>query len=443
MAISGLAGKNYRLIILCVSVIFLNGCVQKSQKKYYDNSDILFKLNNTLSEAIIYDGFSPPVASRIYAYCNIAANEALCVSANQNGSVIQKLNGFEKNNYKYENELNDTIVLITAFCEVAKKLVYRGYLIDSIQTELMQRFSGNLANETILNSTVAGKDIFTQINKRIATDNYGKTRNMPKFVPSGKEGSWKPTAPMYADGLEPYWGTIMPFFLDSASQFQVDAGEKFSIEKTSAFYKQNLEVYELVNKNSQENLDVALFWDCNPLRTNVTGHLSFKTRQLNPGGHWLEIANDVCKVEKKDLFTSSFICAMVSIAVADGFIVCWKEKFRLNTIRPETYIQLYIDKDWKPLLETPPFPELPSGHSTISAAAANVLEHFYGKNFSYIDSTEVPFGMQPRHFNSFIEAAKQAAVSRLYGGIHYHHACDEGYKLGEKVSGVLLTKITN
>lgn len=133
---------------------------------------------------------------------------------------------------------------------------------------------------------------------------------------------------------------------------------------------------------------------------------------------------------------------LTAIAIYDGFIGCWYIKYRDNLIRPETFINTHIDAQWKPLLQTPPFPEYPSGHSVISTAAAVVLTDFFGENFSFADNTEVIYGLPVRHFKSFMSAANEAAVSRLYGGIHYRDAVVDGQRLGNEIGVLVLKKIS-
>lgn len=153
------------------------------------------------------------------------------------------------------------------------------------------------------------------------------------------------------------------------------------------------------------------------------------------------IASEVTRREKMDLEKAAEIYALVAIALNDAFISCWDEKFRSNLVRPETYINRHINIKWRPLLETPMFPEHTSGHSAISTAAASVLTHFLGENFAFIDSVEVPFGLPPRSFNSFFEASDEAAMSRLYGGIHYMHAIKSGVAQGKHVGNLVLKKL--
>jgi hypothetical protein len=132
---------------------------------------------------------------------------------------------------------------------------------------------------------------------------------------------------------------------------------------------------------------------------------------------------------------------ITSLALYDGFLSCWDEKYRSVLIRPETYINEYMDKDWLPLLQTPPFPEYTSGHSVVSSAASVALTHLLGDHLHFVDSTEVVFGLPVREFNSFQEAADEAAISRFYGGIHYMPAISNGARQGEQVGQLVVDKI--
>ena len=186
---------------------------------------------------------------------------------------------------------------------------------------------------------------------------------------------------------------------------------------------------------------IANFWDCNPFKMNVDGHVMFATKKISPGGHWMNITALACKQTHADVAKSTEAYACVAIAIADAIISCWDEKYRSIVIRPETYINNYIDQSWMPLLQTPPFPEYTSGHSVISASAAVMLSKIFGDNFSFTDSTEVEFDVAPRSFKSFNRAAEEAAVSRFYGGIHYNAAIVNGITEGRKIGNYVLANI--
>ena len=135
------------------------------------------------------------------------------------------------------------------------------------------------------------------------------------------------------------------------------------------------------------------------------------------------------------------IYTMVSVGLMDAFICCWDEKYRSDRIRPETAIRRYIDPTWLPILQTPPFPEYPSGHSTISSTSATILTHYFGEKFHYTDSIEVKYGLAPRSFDSFQQAAAEAAISRFYGGIHFMDAVDNGRTQGLRVGEWVLDRL--
>ena len=142
-----------------------------------------------------------------------------------------------------------------------------------------------------------------------------------------------------------------------------------------------------------------------------------------------------------DLMVSAEAYARVAMALADGFISCWEEKYRWNLVRPETVINRFLDEGWQPLLQTPPFPEYTSGHSVISTAAAVVLTDQFGAAFAFTDSTEFAYGLPVRSFPSFEAAAAEAAVSRLYGGIHYRMAIEEGVRQGRRVGELVVSRV--
>ena len=167
----------------------------------------------------------------------------------------------------------------------------------------------------------------------------------------------------------------------------------------------------------------------------------FATKKITPGGHWIGITKIATKKSNSSFDETVNAYTHVSVALFDGFISCWDEKWRSLVVRPETLINQYIDEQWVPLLQTPPFPEYTSGHSVISRAAAVILTNLYGDDFGFLDTTEMEYGLPARSFNSFYHASEEAAVSRLYGGIHYRMAIDEGVTQGQKVGEFIVQKM--
>jgi hypothetical protein len=272
-------------------------------------------------------------------------------------------------------------------------------------------------------------------------DNYKQSRSFPKYTIQNDEGSWKPTPPAYMDAVEPHWNKIRTFAIDSPQQFKPGKPTDFSKDKKSQFYKEAMEVHDVGVNLSEEQRAIASFWDCNPFVMNVKGHVMFATKKISPGGHWMNITHVACRKAKADFVQSAEAYVRVSISLVDGFISCWDEKYRSKVIRPETYINQYIDEAWTPLLQTPPFPEYTSGHSVISSSAAVTLTKLFGDNFAFSDSTEIEFGMPARSFTSFIQASEEAGISRMYGGIHYRPAIENGVTEGRALGNYILEKV--
>ncbi|MBN4062030.1 vanadium-dependent haloperoxidase [Bacteroidales bacterium AH-315-I05] len=413
------------------------------QKNAVNQSHLIHELNDFLTEAIIQDGFTPPVASRIYAYSNIAAYECIILDSDEKKPLAGQLNAL-KNLPKPEQELgyDFRISMVEAFTKVAKQLVYRDHIIDSCRQKLLGELKNEINDDLkIENSITLGQKMAQSIIAWAKTDLYNETRNYPLFNPASNPGSWQPTPPTYKESIEPHWFKLRTFVLDSAGQFFPGNPEAFSTDTASLFYKLAYEVYDAVNGLDSGKYEIARFWDCNPQITIYAGHLMQRIRQLTPGGHWMGITKIAAKKSKLSLVESSEIYTKVAIGLADGFKSAWDVKYKTDLIRPETYINEYIDANWRPILETPLFPEHTSAHSVISAVSAIILTDYFGESFAFVDSTEMPFGLSPRSFDSFIQAADEAAISRLYGGIHYMPAIELGKTQGKKIGRYVVEKL--
>jgi hypothetical protein len=272
-------------------------------------------------------------------------------------------------------------------------------------------------------------------------DLYAESRSFERYMPLPADSAWIPTPPDYADALEPHWGRIRPLVMDSASQFAPERPVPFSSEKGSRFYEQAFEVFQTVNGNTTEQRHIAKFWDNNPYVNEHRGHLMVGVKKVSPPGHWLGIAGMACHVAGAGFQQCIQAYAYTSIAFFEAFLSAFQEKYRSHYIRPETYINRYIDPRWKPLIQTPPFPEYPSAHSVTSGAAATVLTRLFGDGFAFVDSVEVPFGQKPRSLAGFHEAALEASFSRLYGGIHYRIALENGNRQGRRLGEYIVGRL--
>ncbi|HEX4850432.1 MAG TPA: vanadium-dependent haloperoxidase, partial [Puia sp.] len=198
---------------------------------------------------------------------------------------------------------------------------------------------------------------------------------------------------------------------------------------------------DVSKKSLQEQLNIAAFWDCNPFAVSSSGHMMIGFKKITPGGHWMNVAGIACRKMNLDFDHTILVHFVEAVTQSDAFISCWDEKYRSNRIRPETYINRYIDVEWKPLLQTPPFPEYTSGHSVVSTASAEVLAYLLGDELNFTDDSEILFGIPPRPFHSFRQAAAEAAISRLYGGIHYRDAIVNGQTEGKQMGEFIVSKL--
>ncbi|NIJ52897.1 vanadium-dependent haloperoxidase [Dyadobacter arcticus] len=430
---------------ICVSILFLSliaGCKQKD-KFNVDDPEILHQNQDMLTQVIIYDVFSPPVASRIYAYSSLASYEAVRFAKKGSPSIVERLNGFGKMPQPTTGkDYNYTLAATKAFFTVVRMV--RVFSVDSLsayEESVYNKFKENLDDSTYLRSVAFGDTVGKAILARAKVDGYIKSRGKPKYLGSADPGKWRPTPPDYMDGVEWCWNTMLPMALDSASQFMPPRPPAFSKDTNSAFYQEAKEVFTIGKNLSEEQIAIARFWDDNPLVMEHSGHLTVGKKKITPGGHWMGIAAIAAKQTKADGVETAQGYALTAIALYDAFIACWDEKYRSSVVRPVTIINEIISREFVPFLQTPPFPEYPSGHSGITASASTVLAHLYGGNFAFQDTSDLRYiGMQ-RRFNSFQEAAAEASISRLYGGIHYRRSVDEGAKQGKKVGNQIIGRL--
>jgi hypothetical protein len=441
-------GSGLNHITILIGILLVIGSCSGPDNLDYDRSKVgdpaLFHASvKKLTDIMVHNTFSPPAASRVYAYPAIAAYEVIRQMDSTYQSLAGQMNEMPSIPLPAEGEnISLPIAGIYAYAEVGKKLIFTESDMAEHQESLKKAWSDAGVPQKIVEASITyGMEVARVILDWADTDGYKETRTSPKYSFKSDPATWQPTPPAYMDGIEPHWREIRPFVLDSAQQFVPPVPTPFSQDKNSLFYKEVMEVYDAVANIEKEEVEIASFWDCNPYVMNQTGHVMFATKKITPGGHWVGITGIVCRKAGAKLVKTSEAYALTSIALADGFISCWDEKYRSNLVRPETYINEYIDEDWQPILQTPPFPEYTSGHSVISTAAAEALSSIFGEPFPFRDSTELEYGLPIRSFNSFREASAEAAISRLYGGIHYMPAIQYGVEQGKKVGEYVVRNI--
>ncbi|RKR80784.1 PAP2 superfamily protein [Mucilaginibacter gracilis] len=430
--------------IMCATIL-LAACKQHDYQQILHSPNLYCKTVHELNQVVMGNNFTPVVASRNYAYANIAGYEAIAAGYPQKfTSLAGQLNQFkivakplpaEKIDFEYASLL--------AFCKVGQAVTFpegsMKYYIDSLHTLAIEH--GMPADVITGTENYAGR-LAASVIKWSKGDNYLKTRSASKFSVKNIPGRWVPTPPSYAAAVEPHWSEIRPMVMDSAAQFKVPPPPVFNIaDKSSAYYHEVNYIITATANLTPDQQHIADFWDDNPGKLNVMGHVQFITKKFSPPGHWMSITGIAAQQAKANFGTTVCAFAKTAIALFDGFIQCWNAKYSYNTARPETVINKYFNADWRPRLQTPPFPEYTCGHSTISSAAAEALTSVFGDKLAFKDTSELEFGIKSRSFASFRKAAEENNWARFYGGLHFHNSCIVANQSGKQVGSLIANKL--
>lgn len=441
--------KKWSCLLWLLGLLSLWSCEETNPHYQADmeKAEYFHRAMQQLSDVIVHDIFSPPVASRIYVYASIAGYEALQAGYPEYQSLAGQLNELKPGpmpeagkTYCYP------LASLEAFLMVGKTFTFSEDKMEAFKEEFYAELQATHMPDDVWDRSIAyGQAVAKHILGWADQDNYKQTRTFPKYSVTNDPARWQPTAPDYMDGIEPHWREIRPLVLDSAQQFKPLPPTAFDLNQNSPFMKEVMEVYSALKVEEEtereERHAIASFWDCNPYVSHHAGHMMFATKKITPGGHWVGITKIACEKTNASCIQSLEAYTLTCISLFDGFISCWDEKYRSNLVRPVTVINDHVDENWIPLLQTPPFPEYTSGHSVISRAAATALTAVFGDPFEFLDTTEEAYGLPARSFQSFYEASDEAAVSRLYGGIHYRPAIDQGVKQGEKVGRRVVERV--
>lgn len=436
-----------KIFFFCLLTIQLTACHHKNDYQAVFKDPQLY--TNTVYElngVVMGNNFSPIVASRNYTYANIAAYEVIAAGhPDQFTSLAGQLKGLTSVPKPRKGEpINFEFASLLAFCTLGETVTFpKGSMdkyIDSLKS--LAKDHGMPAEE--YRQSVAFADTLSKaIVAWAGQDQYLQTRGMPEYAVDMDDPSrWIPTPPAYAQAMEPHWDMMRCLVMDSCRQFIPPKPYKFDMtNKNSDYYKQVLLIKNAVDSLTPEQKHIADFWDDNPFKLNVVGHVMYGTKKFSPPGHWQSIVGIAAKKAGADFPTTVYAYAKTSIAMYDAFIQCWEAKYRYNTVRPETVINKFVNQDWHPYLQTPPFPEYTCGHSTCSSAAAEALTSVFGDNFAYTDTTELEFGIKSRSYASFRAAAEENNWARFYGGIHFHQSCIVSTEYGRKVGDLVVKKL--
>lgn len=373
--------------------------------------------------------YTPPVASRAFAYLGVMSYESVASGRSDMQTLAGQLNGLSPLPAREAGvDFDEAAVLDAALTAGAKALFANTgptgqRALVAMGRKQEQRVSEGLAPEVMARSAAYGQAVAAHILAWAETDGGADIVNMGfplDYTLVDKPGQWVPTSKiaLQQKPLLPGWGQNRPFAMPTGTPCALPPPPAYSEDPTSAFYAQAKEVYDIKNNLTDEQRMIARYWSDDAMLSNT------------PPGHWIAIAQQIAARDSLPIERQVDVLARLGVAVADGFVGCWQAKYQYNLLRPITYIRKLIDPKWETLLISPPFPEYPSGHSTQSSAAATVMTAIFGDNFAFSDGSGVDDGLPERSFPSFEAAAHEAALSRLYGGIHFRAAIDRGFEQG-------------
>jgi len=378
--------------------------------------------------------YSPPVASRSLAYLGVTAFEAVASGDKDLRSLAGQVNGLRETPRREPGQVYDEALVMDAALGDLMQYLFgntgpTGQRALAAETaKLASQLSTDAPSDVVARSRAYGQALAGFIWTWSRADGGATVENMgfpEQYELKPGPQHWLPTSLILQQQtpLLPDWGKNRTFATPDGAACPLAPAPPYSEDKDSEFYKQAYEVYSIRQTLTQERRDIARFWADDAMLS------------VTPPGHWISIALQVLAQRNAGLDETVDALARVGMAVSDGFVGCWNAKYRFEQLRPVTYIRRFIDPKWEPLLITPPFPELPSGHATQTGAAAEVMTQLFGDNFAFTDQTDRSDGLAPRSFPSFWAAAKEAALSRLYGGIHFRSSNDLGLEQGRCIGG--------
>ncbi|MDQ3142332.1 MAG: vanadium-dependent haloperoxidase [Bacteroidota bacterium] len=430
------------ILLLVLLILFFQSCKEDdptpdiSTKTYkHDIATHWFDMMYAITKKAV--GFTPPVAARAFGYAGVALYESVVPGMGDNYSLTGQLNQFaglprpdSRLQYDWQLSANAALAEITRsmYANMGDSLLS---IVNQLEIRLKDSLSRDLDGNYVQRSVDFGKSIAVFVFEWSKTDGGHecyKTNFPTDYVPPKGPGYWEPTGPQLIP-LQPYCGENRSFVPNNTAASQPTFNIPFSEDQNSPFFAQALEVYNVTQNLTPEQETIAEYWSDDPGPPGT------------PPGHSISISTQLIRLENYNLANAAELYAKIAISVCDAFISCWKTKYTYNLMRPYTYLRRYILPTWTPLLSTPPFPEYTSGHSVQTSAVAIVLSDEFGAFYSFTDRThlnrEATVG-PPRTFTSFEAMANEAAISRLYGGIHFREAIDDGLIQGKIIGNNVL-----
>lgn len=291
---------------------------------------------------------------------------------------------------------------------------------DRQAAEIDRAIADGLDPSVIDRSAEWGQTVAAAVVAGANDDGYHLVRQQ-SFEPPDVPGAWVRTGALQRPPVEPHWGSLRPWVPSLREQCRDVNPVPYSDDRDSMFFAEAMEVYRSVTELDDAGRQQVVHWADEPRQS------------FSVPGHWIRIARAVADEHDLDAAEAMRLYARVALAVADAAIVSWHTKYATFLIRPETYIQLHIDPEFRPVVATPPFPAYTSGHSVFSYAAAGVITDVAGP-LGFTDDSGARFGRPERRFESPLQAASDAASSRVLGGIHYPMDSTDGRDQGSCVA---------
>src|SRR5579871_5255622 len=436
-----------RFLFLALMAGCLSACEHANDyDKIFKDPNLYCNTVHQLNTVVMGNNFGPIVASRNYLYAAVAGYEVVAAGyPNRFVSLAGQLHGLKDIPQPPKGQTIDfELASLLAYCKLGEAVTFPEGSMRNYTDSLKRLAKDHGMPSDVFDATIAYADtVGSVIMNWSKGDRNLQNRGAPEYMVNDSPGRWVPTPPAYTPAMEPHWSEIRYVAMDSVRQFMPHPPYPFNVtDKNAPYYKEVKLIQLKVDSLTDEETWIADFWDDNPFKINVSGHLMFATKKFSPSGHWMGIVGIAAQTTHSDLNTTVMAYAKTSIAMFDAFIQCWNIKYAYATMRPETAIDKYFDPNWRPHLQTPPFPEYTCGHCTISASGAEALTSIYGDNFHYTDTTELEFGIKSRSFTSFREAATETEHSRFYGGIHYNYSTEISHTMGMAIGALAVKRLT-
>jgi hypothetical protein len=402
--------------------------------KVYD-AEVAYKWNDLYLVVSRYaPGYRPPVSARALGYIGLAAYQTAQPGMPEYRNMAAYYPGLNVPVPEFRKTYHWPLAINAAYATSFRKFfphVDDIYLdqITQLEESIINQFS-DIPQDVIERSINFGTEMASSVHQWSVTDHTGNigytALHPPQYIPPVCDGCWQPTGPDFTLALLPFWGEARSFAAQP-QDYNIPAPLAYNTNPGSPMYNEAMEVYNMYPL-TYENKWIAEFW----------GDDIFELT-CEPAGRWISIANQAVNQYNSNLETALVLYAKLGMALCDGGIITWHNKYVYNVLRPSDYIQQEIDPNWQSHLLTlhdcinPPFPAYPSGHATFGAAAAGILNEVYGTQVNFTDMSHADrddFLGMPRTFTSWNEMAYESAWSRLPLGVHFYMDAESGLNVG-------------